>query len=149
MLSCRCSETFRNPVPAAEKVSASLKNASDALKATAQSANSRISRDAEQQLTDQIKAADSTLHSAAEDIASELPKNDTTLYVAGKPVQRLIPACRQHASQHALSLWHAEHAQNCETAASLCVLHGQVSSVKYELMSRMIFCHRARLTSSS
>ncbi|CAL5222676.1 g5075 [Coccomyxa viridis] len=75
-----------------ERISASLEDVSDTLRATAQSANSKISRAAEEQLAHQITAADSTLHradstlhSTVEDIASELPKNNTVLYISGKP----------------------------------------------------------------
>ena len=59
---------------------------SDTLKQTFETSTSKISQAAQQQLDDQIKAADKTLHSATEDIASELPKNNSILYASSKPV---------------------------------------------------------------
>ena len=64
-----------------------MKAVSSTLKATFQTANSKVSRAAEEQLAEQIRAANSHLHNAAEDIASKLPKNNSVLYVSGKPVQ--------------------------------------------------------------
>ena len=68
-------------------ISASVKAVSSTLKATVQTADSKVSQAAEQQLADQIMAANSNLHSAAEDIAGKLPKNNSILYVSGKSVQ--------------------------------------------------------------
>ena len=137
MFTSRFFKCLQFPVPdAGERISASLEDVSDTLRATAQSANSKISRAAEEQLAHQITAADSTLHradstlhSTVEDIASELPKNNTVLYISGKPVQRPISACEQRAHTDAPSLRHAHHAQDGEMS-SLSASHGLGSIFK-------------------
>ena len=67
-------------------ISASVKAVSDTLKHAFEASTSDISQTAEQQLADQLKAADSTLHGAAEDVASKLPKNNSILYASRTPV---------------------------------------------------------------
>lgn len=94
LLALRCPHLGDRTVPhdSAGDISAPVKTVSDTVKATVQTTHSKVSRAAEHQLADQIRAADSTLHSAAEDIASKLPKNNSMIHVPDKPVQALIPA---------------------------------------------------------